>query len=69
MPEGIRISAEELKRRMDAGEEFTMIDVRNPKAWAEAKTRAHGAIRVELDDAENMITSIPRDKPIVAYCT
>ena len=27
-----RITVEELKRRMDAGEDFTVIDVRNPKA-------------------------------------
>ncbi len=69
MTDGIRISVEELKRRMDAGEQFTLLDVRNPKAWSEGRTRAHGAIRVALDEAENMISKIPRDKPIVAYCT
>jgi hypothetical protein len=35
MAEAPRITVEELKRRMDAGEDFTVIDVRNPQAWAE----------------------------------
>ncbi len=69
MAEGIRITAEELKRRMDAGEQFTILDVRNPRAWADGRTKAQGAIRVALDDAEKMMDRIPGDKPIVAYCT
>jgi rhodanese-related sulfurtransferase len=33
--DALRITVEELKKRMDAGEDFTVIDVRNPEAWAE----------------------------------
>lgn len=69
MADDLRISAEELRRRMEAGEEFTIIDVRNPHAWAEATDMAAGAIRVALDDAEEAIGRIPRNKPIVTYCT
>ncbi len=69
MPHGIRITAEELKRRMNAGEEFTIIDVRNPHAWSEATDMAAGAIRVALDDADEALPRIPRNKPIVTYCT
>ncbi len=69
MPHGIRITAEELKRRMNAGEEFTIIDVRNPHAWSEATDMAAGAIRVALDDADEASPRIPRNKPIVTYCT
>ena len=35
MADAPRITVEELKLRMDAGEDFTVIDVRNPNAWAE----------------------------------
>ena len=35
MDDALRITVEELKKRMDAGEDFTVIDVRNPEAWAE----------------------------------
>jgi rhodanese-related sulfurtransferase len=69
MPDDLRISADELRRRMEAGEEFTIIDVRNPHAWAEATDMAAGAIRVALDDADEAIGRIPRNKPIVTYCT
>lgn len=69
MADDLRINAEELRRRMEAGEEFTIIDVRNPRAWAEATDMAAGAIRVAPDDAEEAIGRIPRNKPIVTYCT
>lgn len=54
---------------MDAGENFTVIDVRNPHAWAEAKTVIPGAIRVPIDELEKNLTRIPKNKPVVAYCT
>ncbi len=69
MADDLRISADELRRRMEAGEEFTIIDVRNPHAWAEATDMAAGAIRVALDDADQAIGRILRNKPIVTYCT
>lgn len=64
-----RITASELKRRIDAGEEFTVIDVRNPTAWAESDTMIPGAIRVPLDDLEESLPRIPGYRPVVAYCT
>ena len=69
MPDDLRISADELRRRMQAGDEFTIIDTRNPHAWAEATDMAAGAIRVTAGDADEAIGRIPRNKPIVAYCT
>lgn len=69
MADDLRISADELRRRMEAGEEFTIIDVRNPRAWAEATDMAAGAIRVAPNDAEEAIGRIPRNKLIVTYCT
>lgn len=69
MTDAPRITVDELKKRMDAGEEFTVIDVRNPKAWAEAKTIIPGAIRLPSDDLDNALSRIPKDRPVVAYCT
>jgi rhodanese-related sulfurtransferase len=69
MADAPRITAEELKRRMNAGENFTIIDVRNPKAWAEADTVLPGAIRVEMDQLDQYLRKIPKTKPVVAYCT
>jgi rhodanese-related sulfurtransferase len=69
MPETPRITADDLKRRMQSGEDFTVLDVRNPKAWAESGTMARNAIRVSLEDFEQFLPRIPKSKPIVTYCT
>jgi rhodanese-related sulfurtransferase len=54
---------------MDAGEDFTVIDVRNPQAWAESDTMLPEAIRLPLDKLEDNLPRIPKNKPVVAYCT
>ena len=64
-----RITVDELKRRMEAGEDFTLIDLRNSKAWAESDTQIPEAIRVSLDDLEVSLPRIPKERPVVAYCT
>lgn len=64
-----RMTVEELKRRMDAGEEFTIIDVRNPHAWAESDAMLPGAMRVPLDKLDENLSSISKSKPVVTYCT
>jgi rhodanese-related sulfurtransferase len=64
-----RITVDELKRRMEAGEEFTVIDVRNPAAWAKSDVSIPGAIRVPHDEWVNALTRIPKNRPIVTYCT
>jgi len=69
MPDNIRITVDELKKRMDGGEDFTVIDVRNPKAWAESDTMLPEAIRIPHDKLEENLPKIPKDKPAVAYCT
>ncbi len=69
MPDAPRITVQELKRRMDAGEDFTVIDTRNPNAWAETDTVIPEAIRVPLDELEQNLPRIPRNRPVVAYCT
>jgi rhodanese-related sulfurtransferase len=69
MVDAPRITVDELKRRMDAGEDFTLIDVRNPQAWAESDTMLPKAIRVTPDKLEESLPRIPRNRPVVAYCT
>ncbi len=66
MADAPRITAKELKRRMDAGEDFTLIDVRNPNAWAESDTMMPDAIRVPLDQWEQNLKGIPKSRPVVA---
>jgi len=69
MADAPRITVEELKRRMDAGETFTVIDTRNAQAWAESDSMLPGAIRLPIDKLEENLRRIPKNKPVVAYCT
>jgi len=46
MPNAPRITVDELKRRMEAGEDFTVIDTRNPKEWAQSDAMLPEAIRI-----------------------
>ena len=67
--EATRVTADEVKERMDRGEAFTFIDTRNPKAWAEADTKLPGAIRLPADEIEQHLDQIPRDRTVITYCT
>jgi rhodanese-related sulfurtransferase len=67
--EATRVTVDEVKERMDRGEQFTFLDVRNPKAWGEADTKLPSAIRVPADEVEQHINEIPRDRSVITYCT
>jgi rhodanese-related sulfurtransferase len=54
---------------MEKGEDFVIMDTRNPQAWAESGVKLPEAIRVFSDNLEQTLSTIPKDKPIVAYCT
>ncbi len=69
MPDTLRITVEELRKRMEAGEDFTIIDTRNLQQWAQSDVRLPEAIRVPVDKLEEKLPELPKDKPIVAYCT
>ena len=64
-----RVTVDEVKERMDRGEQFTFVDTRNPKAWGEATTKLPGAIRIPLDDVQQHLGEIPHDRTVITYCT
>lgn len=69
MADAPRITVDDLRKRMEAGEDFVLIDTRNPQAWAQSDVKLPEAIRVPLDNIDENLAKIPKDKPIVAYCT
>lgn len=69
MADSLRISKEDVKRRMDSGEQVVFIDVRNPGPWEQAARKIKGAIRIGLKELDQQLGSIPKDKPVVTYCT
>lgn len=67
--EATRVTIDEIKERMDRGEEFTFVDSRNPRAWADAELKLPGAIRVPADEVEQHLAEIPHDRTVITYCT
>lgn len=69
MANSLRITVDELKNRMEGGEDFTMVDVRKPDVWTESDTMIPESIRVPLDKLEQNLPRIPKNRPAVVYCT
>jgi rhodanese-related sulfurtransferase len=67
--EATRVTVDELKERMDRGEQFAFVDTRNSTAWAEATTKLPGAVRVPADQVEEHLSEIPHDRTVITYCT
>ncbi len=62
------LDATELKRMKNSGEEFALIDVREPEDWAkgtipEAATIPRGVLELHIDQV-----TTDKDKKIVLYC-
>src|SRR5579859_7759089 len=64
-----RISVEELKRRLDAGEGVAIIDLRHPLDFLPEPYTIPGAIRIPAEELERRQSEIPRDRDVVLYCT
>lgn len=64
-----KISVDELKRRLDAGDSITVVDVRHPVALELDPEAIPGALNLALEDIEHRHHEIPRDQDIVLYCT
>jgi rhodanese-related sulfurtransferase len=69
MMEPTRVTVDEVRERMDRGEQFTFADTRNPTAWGESDTKLPGAIRVPADEVDQHLGEIPRDRVVITYCT
>ena len=62
-----RISAEELKQRLDNGEAIVVADTRSLGSY---KTRhIAGAISVPESEMEEHLDKLPKDQEIVLYCS
>lgn len=64
-----RISVEELKRLMDAGQQPLILDVRTTLMVALDPRTIPGAIRFHIDELDLRLADVPRDKEIILFCT
>jgi membrane protein DedA with SNARE-associated domain/rhodanese-related sulfurtransferase len=64
-----RITPEELRSRIDAGEDVMLVDLRHPLDFAADPVWIPGAIRLDPARLDEQYGSLPRDREIVLYCT
>jgi rhodanese-related sulfurtransferase len=64
-----RITAPELKQKLDKNEPVTIIDLRHSLDFLPDPYTIPGAIRIPLEELETRQGEIPRDREVVLYCT
>ena len=64
---GARITAEELREMLDAGEDVLIVDVRGP--LADAPDTIPGALLIATEDLATRHMEIPRDRDLILVCT
>jgi len=64
-----RVTPQEVKSMMDAGEPLTILDLRHPLDFLPHPQTLPGAIRMSPADVEKRKDEIPADGEIILYCT
>jgi membrane protein DedA with SNARE-associated domain/rhodanese-related sulfurtransferase len=64
-----KISVDELKQRLDAGDPIMVVDVRHPISLELDPEMIPGALSLLLEEIDHRHHEIPRDREIVLYCT
>jgi membrane protein DedA with SNARE-associated domain len=64
-----RISPEELKEKLDAGEHLTIVDLRHLMDFEADPETIPGAFRMDARDLEQKDEKLPRDREVILYCT
>jgi len=64
-----RITVQELKAKMDKGEDLVIIDVRTGDDYERSKIKIKGAVRIPIVKIEDRYRELPEDKQIITYCT
>ncbi|HMD37962.1 MAG TPA: VTT domain-containing protein [Candidatus Acidoferrum sp.] len=64
-----RITVEELKEKIDAGEELAIVDLRHSVEFEAEPETIPGAFRVDAKELEEHDDHLPRDREVVLYCT
>ena len=64
-----RITPEELKRKLEEGENVAVVDLRHPLDFLPEPYTIPGAIRIPMEELQARNQEIPRDRDVVLYCT
>src|SRR5262249_15758137 len=64
-----RITVEELRNMLDAGQAPLIFDLRSSAAVEEDPALIQGAIHLSMDDVEKRLSEFPKDREIIVYCS
>ena len=64
-----QITPEELKQKLDAGEDMVVVDLRHSVDFGSDNAKIPGAKHLDPEEIELRHQEIPRDRDIVLYCT
>jgi membrane protein DedA with SNARE-associated domain len=64
-----RITVEELKHKLDSGEDLAIVDLRHSMDFEADPETIPGAFRVDAKELEDKNELLPRDREIILYCT
>lgn len=64
-----RISVEELKRKLDEGEELAIVDLRHSLDFEADPETIPGAFRMDSSELQDKTNRLPQDREVILYCT
>jgi len=64
-----RISVEELKEKVDSGEDLVIVDLRHSLDFEADPETIPGAFRMDAKELEEKNDRLPRDREVILYCT
>jgi membrane protein DedA with SNARE-associated domain len=64
-----RITAEELKQKIDNGEHLVIVDLRHSLDFEAEPETIPGAFRMDAKELEEKNDRLPRDREVILYCT
>ena len=65
----VRITPQDLRSMLDAGEQPVILDVRSALAREAEPRIIPGAIAVDLNAVESLLDSVPPGRDVVVYCS
>jgi membrane protein DedA with SNARE-associated domain len=64
-----RITVDELKKKIDSGEQLAIVDLRHSLDFEADPETIPGAFRVDAEELEQKGNSLPHDRDVILYCT
>src|ERR1700694_2943497 len=64
-----RITVDELKKKIDSGEELVIVDLRHSMEFEADPETIPGAFRMDAKELEEKNDRLPRDREVILYCT